>query len=52
MKSIKTILLSVVLLIAIVIGGVSLKADSLKVSNFEAQGIELHFRGVVPQTKQ
>ncbi|EPG3800638.1 hypothetical protein MKK01_26655 (plasmid) [Klebsiella variicola subsp. variicola] len=52
MKSISTILLTVVLLAAIVFGGVSLKAQSLKVSKFEAQGLELNFQGVVPRTKQ
>jgi len=51
MKS-KDVLLIVVLLAALIFGGVSLKAQSLKVSKFEAQGVELNFRGIVPYTKQ
>lgn len=51
MKSISSILLAVVVLAVLVFGGVSFKAQSLKVSKFEAQGLELNVQGVYPRIK-
>lgn len=52
MKVPHLLLLSFLWLAMIVFGGVNLKAESLKVNKFEAQGIEFNFHGVLPQTKQ
>lgn len=45
-------LLAFVCIVVVVFGGVNLKANSLKVHEFEAQGIELNIQGVLPHTKQ
>lgn len=51
MKVLNSVLFAVVVLALLVFGGVNLKADSLKVKNFEAQKLELSVHGVYPRTK-
>lgn len=45
------LLLALFCLVAFVLGNVNFKASSLKVSEFEAQGIELNIQGVIPHAK-
>ncbi|MFW0764465.1 hypothetical protein ACN0IV_01325 [Trabulsiella odontotermitis] len=42
----------IVVIALLLLGGVTLKADSLKFDCFEAQHIELQVNGVVPRAQQ
>ncbi|WP_164720203.1 hypothetical protein [Enterobacter hormaechei] len=50
--NLRDLLLSVIIIVALVFGGVQFKADSLKFKTFEAQGVEFNLQGVMPHTKQ
>lgn len=50
--ALQQLILAIAFLALLVFGGVSLKADSIKLNKFEAQNVELQVQGVIPHTKQ